>query len=637
MAIVDHADAAPALPAADVSSGPGPDSGVSSEHRGTDHDVAGAVPRPVRPGRPGRGRLPRAVVLVTALHVTLLLAYSFMYTTWTGYDEAQHVDVVYGLQNGGGWPAPGQRIMAKGVTATSDDFDRGRYAEMFQAGGKSNGEPAFAEMSPTPRGQRLSFDALGGPGPVTDGRLSNQMVQHPPLVYAIAAAGLAALPGSSGWAYDKQVWVLRLLNIIIVAPLPLLAWAAARRIGLSEALAQAAATVPLAVPGLTRVGATFNNDGLLMLSVGGLTVVLAGVLRGDMRRRTAAAAGLLLAVAFLTKALALPLMLMVLAAYLAGWTQLRGGRRLHADPTRPLGATPAHPWPRTGATAGRTRGPRGIALALRTPPWGPALLAIGLACAAGGWWWVRNYILYHAVQPNGWATEPPRREPVLLPRSFFTWYDYFWRTIISRFWGGLGMFEPPRISGVAVVVATVVVAGCIIAAVRPAVTDSPTAERIGRFGRLGMTGQPLVLLMPIFLAYLLVGQRSYSDYGIYTRAIAIQGRYLYMGIVGLAVVVAVGLGRLLNGRDTSAGLLVLISALLMQAVAVWTVCGYYWLPRGESWPLLHIGSVVTAIARWAPFPEGVTIAVFVLCPLLAYATVAATVRATRRSAGQQTC
>ncbi len=543
------------------------------------------------------------------LHFALLLTYSFIFTTWTGYDEAQHVDMVYGLQHGSGWPAPGERIISAGVAATSDDFDRGRYVQMFQAGGRNSGEPPFAEIDPTPREQRLSFDALGGPSPVTDGRLSNQMVQHPPLIYAIGAALLSALPGSSHWAYDQQVWVLRLLNIIVVAPLPLLGWEAARRFGLRAPLAQAAAVMPLAVPGLTRVGATFNNDGLLMLSVSGLTVLLAGVLTGDMRRRTAVGVGLLLGLAFLAKALALPLVLVVAAAYLAGWVRPRRSRR-HG--------------PRHHSRVVPTR-------VLRTPPVSPALLAIGIACATGGWWWARNYVLYGAIQPNGWATEPPRREPILLPKSFYTWYEYFWRTIISRFWGGLGMFEPPQLSPVAIVIATTAVLGCVIAAVvrRPVTGSAPQGYGFARL-RTSADGRPLVLLMPILLAYLLVGQRSYSEYLKYTQAIAIQGRYLYMGVVGLAVVTAFGLGRLLRAHERAATLIVLVGALVMQAAALWAVCAYYWLPRGESVPPLHVAEVVTVIGRWAPFPMGVTIATFVLCVVTACVSLTETVREARR-------
>ncbi|MCM3920892.1 glycosyltransferase family 39 protein [Frankia sp. AiPs1] len=531
----------------------------------------------------------------------MLLSYAFVYPTWTGYDEAQHVDMVYGLQHGAGWPAPGEKMIATGVAATSDDFDRGRYQDMFQSGGKRRGAAPFAEIDPTPRDQRRSFNALGGPKPVDDGRLSNQMVQHPPLIYAAGAVVLRALPGSDDWAYDQQVFVLRLLNILVVAPLPLLAWLAARRFGLGESLALAAAVLPLAIPGFTRVGATFNNDGILMLTTGGLTVVLAGVLRGDLRRRTALWAGLWLGLALLSKAFALTLPVMIVAAYLVGWR-----RRRASDPAEP-----------------GVRGWRRLWRAIVSLPWLPALLAVGLGLALGGWWWVRNYLLYDAVQPNGWATNPPRREPLLLPDSFLTWFWYFFRTMISRFWGGLGMFEPPQLSPIAIVLATVAVVGLSVLAV-------VGRRRAGRTDRQSLAAGVVVLLLPVAFAYLEVGQRSWAEYQRYTRGIAVQGRYLYLGLVGLGVVVALGLRRALPGRERLAPLILLVGALLMQGAALLAICSYYWLPRRVSFTPARTVDVVSAIGRWAPFPIAVTITVFVLAALLFAGTIAAAVVQARR-------
>lgn len=566
-------------------------------------------------------RVPAVVLLITVLHVALLASYSVIYPTWTGYDEAQHVDMVYGLRHGAGWPGPGEKMISIGVAATSDDFDRGRYADMFQSGGKRRGSPSFAEITPTPRGERGSFAELGGPDPVTDGRLSNQMVQHPPLVYAAGTVLLSALPGSDNWPYDWQVYVLRLFNILLVTPLPLLAWATARRLGLPEVAAQGAAVLPLAVPGFTRVGATFNNDGILMLATGALTFVLASVLRGDRRIRTAVWAGLWLAVCLLAKGLALLLPLMAVAAYLVGWWRTRGDR----DSTAGRADAAAGTGPGAGG-GGRWRG------LVRSLPWWPATVAVGLGGLLGGWWWVRNVVLYGAVQPNGWATNPPRREALLLPDSFFTWFWYFFRTMISRFWGGLGMFEPPQLTGVAIVTATVVVValgGVAMAnGLRPA-RLIPAQRPGGRrwADRLSGAAVPAVLLLPIVFAYVSVGQRSWAEYERYTRGIAVQGRYLYLGLVGLGVVVAAGLARSLGRRARWTPLVLLVGALLMQAFALLAVCSYYWLGRGVAFTPLRVPDVVNAIARWAPFPAGVTWALLSTTAALAVAVLVVVARA----------
>jgi hypothetical protein len=595
---------------------PGPLPAYPGDEPQADSADGGPGPATGGPGRPlarpARAmwrrvrRMPTVVLVITALHLALLATYSVAYPTWTGYDEAQHVDMVYGLLHGDGWPAPGDKMISKGVAATSDAFDRGAYADMFQSGGKKRGSPSFAEITPTPRDQRDSFDALGGPGPVTDGRLSNQMVQHPPMVYALGAAVLGALPATN-WAYDQQVYVLRLLNILLVAPLPLLGWATARRLRLSEAVARGAAVLPLAVPGFDRVGATFNNDGVLILTTGVLTFVLAGVLRGDRRMRTAVWAGVWLALTFLSKGLALLLPLMVVAAYLVGWWHSR------PRPATDVPATDAQATAVPAARGGRTRALVG------SLPWGPTIAALAVGLGLGGWWWVRNYVLYGAVQPNGWDADPPRRESLLLPDSFWTWLWYFIRTMISRFWGGLGMFEPPQLTPVAIVAATVIVG---VVAVACLVHGLGQVNRRTWLDRLGRAAIPVVLLLPVAFAYVTVAQRSWAEYEQYTRGIAVQGRYLYLGLVGAGVVIAAGLARLLGRRDRWTPVVMLGGALLMQAFALLAICSYYWLGRGVRFTPARVPDVVAAIARWAPFPSGVTFAILAATAALALVTLA---------------
>src|SRR5207247_1328315 len=79
----------------------------------------------------------------------------------------------------------------------------------------------------------------------------------------------------------------------------------ARRVGLAKPASVAAAAVLLAVPELYHIGASVNNDNLLILLLFGSTLAAATVARGDVRFRPAAVFGLVVGLALLPKGLAL--------------------------------------------------------------------------------------------------------------------------------------------------------------------------------------------------------------------------------------------------------------------------------------------------------------------------------------------
>jgi hypothetical protein len=145
--------------------------------------------------------------------------------------------------------------------------------------------------------------------------------------------------------------------------------------------------------------------------------------------------------------------------------------------------------------------------------------------------------------------------------------------------------------------------------------------------RLGRAATPLVLLLPAAFAYVTVAQRSWEEYEQYTRGIAVQGRYLYLGIVGAGVVIAAGLARLLGRHDRWTPVVMLLGALLMQAFALQAICTYYWLGRGVHFTPARVPSVAAAIARWAPFPSLVTFTILVATAAVALATLASVGRA----------
>ena len=143
----------------------------------------------------------------------------------------------------------------------------------------------------------------------------------------MGSAVLTLIPGSDSWAWDQSVAVLRLVSVLMAAPLPLLAWAAARRLTGSVLAGVTAAVVPFAVPELSHVSSTVTSDALLIL-LGGLAAAgVAFVLRGDRTLGTAVRLGVISGLAALTGLPGLVLAPWVLAAYVIVWYRVSRDRR----------------------------------------------------------------------------------------------------------------------------------------------------------------------------------------------------------------------------------------------------------------------------------------------------------------------
>ncbi|MPZ88544.1 MAG: hypothetical protein GEU81_10810 [Nitriliruptorales bacterium] len=310
-----------------------------------------------------------------------------------------------------------------------------------------------------------------------------------------------------------------------------------------ETASLVAATAILAVPQFLHIGGAVNNDNLLNLLTALLAVVLVYVALGGTSPRTGIWVGVLLGGALLTKGFALALPPWVAAAYLLGW--LRNRR------ARPLGF----------------------------------LVATGLSAAIGGWWWVRNVIVHGAIQPS---VPLLPAVPGFEPDPVAYWRDLFLPWLLERWWGSFGWIDTPLPRGLVLAASALLAAGVVAALMRPT-----GGERVGRLD-VGMLLLPTVLTLPV------VGYGAWSLYTLTGQPSGIQGRYLFAGLVGIAVVVAAGYARMLPWLPA----LALVAAAWMNIRAVVT-----WSPW--SGRILAVGGVVRIVFAVATLAVALR---FAACP-----------------------
>jgi 4-amino-4-deoxy-L-arabinose transferase-like glycosyltransferase len=467
---------------------------------------------------------------VLALHTVLLLAYTVALPTYRAPDEYLHVDLILAYADDVRLYGPTDRALSERVDRSIGYLDFTWDEPRALAAGEAPFRP-----------ERPTFTDLGGDDPPPGSRSAgplNQMPQHPPGYYLLMSAVLRLTPWE-GWAFDQVVGFLRLLNVVLAVPLPLFAFAAARRLTGSVTVALVAAIALLAVPQVLHIGGSVNNDNLFNLLIALLAVVLVYVALGDTWWRTGVWVGVLLGGALLTKGFALALPPWVAAAYLLGWVRNRRAK--------PIGL----------------------------------LVAAGLTAVIGGWWWVRNLIVHGEVQPA-----PPLLPPVpgFEPDPFTYWWDLFLPWFLERWWGSFGWIDTPLPRGLVLAAWAVLAAGVVAAFVRP--------PREGQGGRLDLA----VLLLPIVLILPVVVYGAWSAYADTGIPSGIQGRYLFAGLVGVAVVVAAGYGSMLGRLLPWLPALALVAAARMNAGAANTILARYWGGEGTA-----DGEAIKAVLTWSPW------------------------------------
>lgn len=520
---------------------------------------------------------PRLVWLLVLLHGLVLVCWSVLAPIYHAPDEPNHVDAAVRLYEGLGWPPP-----AKNVYMTANGLSSWVASPYSHPGQPLVLNPSTIRQSDAvPREQRVPWDQLRAhyPPPKGNPLQLQQMVQHPPLYYAINAGVLHVLPSAGTTRWDVWVGVMRLVSVALMTLLPLVLWAGAVVLTRDRTSGLVAALVPFAVPQLSHIGSVVNNDSAVIIFSSLATLGLACVLRGDTSRRTAIFLGVSTGLALFSKSLSLVLVPMVVAAY-----ALRPGVL-----------------PRRGGFVGTLREAVRPKRLLRSP----AVLALVVAFVCGGWWYAFQLYRTGSVQPG--IPEFPGGFRVSGRLEFF---DNAWRLIVQRYWGSIGWYEVNIPFRYAVGATVLLVAVLVIAVIRVRTTRA----------RLTL----LLLLWPTVAITGFVIANSYGFYQHYGRVLGLQGRYLFLGIGGVALVLAAAVRMLPPAVRRWAPIALAVIAVILQSVMVRHVLDVFWVPPGrglrQAWDSLAANTV------WPPAWIQVVLALTIVVLLVGAVELARTVR-----------
>jgi hypothetical protein len=419
-----------------------------------------------RAGRADR----RASVTVTVAFGLLLTMWALLTPLFQAPDEAAHFDSAAHLALGDGWAAPGaQRYL-----------DATHVAQQSVNHVPHDDRPTFGQLM---RDHPGSFDYV------------DQMTQHPPTYYAVGAVVLRLVHFTSV-RWDIGVLALRMLDVLLVTPLPLLAWAAVRRLTRSPRAALVAALAVFAVPQVAQIGSSVTNDAPVMLLSAVLTWLVVRLFTGSTGRWSLLSVAVVLGLLVATKGTGLPAVPFVAVAVVLAVGRGRGA-----------------------GVGGR---------------WLSALGVMVVAGVVGGWFWARNIVVFHTVQPNGLSSARPDVPWVNgATRNVGVFFNTEWNGLTQTFWGDFGPAAFPM---------------------APFLTDTLSVVAIGAVVVWGFRRGPelrAVIALTILPVLLIASQMltSWQEYGHTQGIFGVQGRYFFPALVALLCLSAVAWRRAVLTAD----------------------------------------------------------------------------------------
>ncbi len=512
---------------------------------------------------------------IVVAKITFTLCFSLLVPFFRGPDEVLHLSMLRWYGTSVGYTDPTVKLpVDPALLAIGVDPPRGP--------GETS-RPPLQEGAAPPRADRPTLDELSAA--IADGTIdggsgeaTNQLSQHPALFYVATNAVTGVVAGlvpSDVWSWDRQSLLYRWESVALSGVLPLLASAAALAAGLRRRAAAVAAAFVFLVPMHSFLGSVINSDSFVVLMASaGITATVVFLGRGHQRRWALAAAGCV-AVAVASKSTALPVLPWMLAAVaLPVWWAWRAGAPVRRHITT---------------------------------------LAMAVAIAVvGASWQLANLVRFGKVQPSSYRLDVRDDVATSLGEFVTTWPA---RLSVS-FWGQpgrrTGVSLPEVVTGVLSVAAIVLMAVGLLAAWRRG-----TGRAI-----------PSMLALLCAVQVALVFRTNWAGYFRGSGLEGFQGRYFFIVLVPMAVLVAMGVAALTGGSGATADAVVRrVSALrvaIAMAVTGWVLHAMvaermierYWGEPGAS-----LASHVAAVRAWSPLPNLATMVVLWSPVMVAVAAV----------------
>lgn len=427
--------------------------------------------------RISRKRFVLASAVLTIVFIVWQMFYALATPPFHAPDEPLHFNSVLRVNATGEWPEPGTAHIDMGVldatrqagliTGEANDFTPLSRTAIVDSSlyGIS---PAFETVPITDHVLRTTIEY----GSTGSGKLVDQMTQHPPFFYR-AAAGALDLVGADQWTWDRQLLFLRFFSILLTVPLVPCAIYTARTVGLRRQGALFVGLSAFFVPQLAFITGSLNNDSL---SIGAGALTVAACARAAWNKPSwwnVVLAGFALGLGLLSKGTFIPFGLVVGLSFVvnpAGGSMKK--RFLH------------------GISAGM------------------------IGVAVGGWWWIRNFLIYGKIQPEGYVTHKVGRgdDPGYFLRTATT-------SLSNSSWGRFNWLTWDLPGHLAAWLAIFALICVTIALVK-------TQDRTRRFVLLGYYPLTIILLFA----------QAWSQYQKTGAVPGTQGRYLFPAVVALLAI-----------------------------------------------------------------------------------------------------